>query len=253
MRSGYIVHSPEKDAEFIRLWKLSGLGLNAIAERLGIARATAGDWRIRLGLPAKWSPSDPDEKDRIIALWREGKTAAEIARELGNSKTRNAIIGIVYRAGLSGKDRAAATRKVMNTPRPAKVPKPRKSASDSPWAKTGDPSRAKAERQAATIAGKILLANATDDAGPDAVPLINRRTFGQCAWPVGDATGAAQLCCGKRIPSGAAGVRQSYCEGHGMRAVSKTFTREPAVRQDRTVAAAPRRTPESDGLWDMAA
>lgn len=252
MPRGYIVHSPEKDAEFIRLWKLSGLGLNAIAERLGIARATAWDWRIRLGLPAKWSPSDPDEKDRICELWKQGKSAAEIARELGNSKTRNAIIGIVYRAGLSGKDRAAATRKVMNTPRPAKVPKPRKSASDSPWAKTGDPSRAKAERQAATIAGKILLANATDDAGPEAVPLINRRTFGQCAWPVGDATGAGQLCCGKRIPNGAAGVRQSYCEGHGMRAVSHTYTRAPVVKE-RGVAPAPRRQIESDGLWDMAA
>jgi len=129
-----------------------------------------------------------------------------------------------------------------------------KSAASNPWSKPASgKKRADAERWEATRLGQALLANATDDAGPEAVPLINRRTFGQCAWPVGDATGAAQLCCGKRIPNGAAGVRQSYCEGHGMRAVSKTFTREPAVRQDRTVAAAPRRTPESDGLWDMAA
>jgi hypothetical protein len=294
-------HSPAIDAQFIALWE-AGRSINDIARELRIAKSTACNWRDRLGLTERFVSQEPDpDKVRICELWKEGRSATEIARIFNDGRTRNAIIGVVYRAGLTGTDRGSAKpnlrpsrsnigrfqatfteamdaelRKMASegisramAGRRMQVSESRirdrikaldlhwtnpRSAADSPWQKKAKPKQADIERAAATIAGQAILAAATDEPGPEAVRMIERRVFGQCAWPVGEATGADQLCCGKPIPDGASGVRQSYCAGHGMRAVSRTFVRAPIVHQDRSVAAAPRRTPSNDDhLWDVAA
>ena len=42
-----------------------------------------------------------DRIDRLKTLWLEGRTAEQIAAELKNGITRSAVLGKVYRMGLS--------------------------------------------------------------------------------------------------------------------------------------------------------
>jgi GcrA cell cycle regulator len=44
-----------------------------------------------------------DRVELLKSLWGAGKTAAEIAKELGEGLTRNAVIGKAHRLGLSGR------------------------------------------------------------------------------------------------------------------------------------------------------
>jgi len=55
-----------------------------------------------------------DRVELLKELWASGKTAAQIATELGDNLTRNAVIGKAHRLGLSGRV----------TPAPKKIDKP---------------------------------------------------------------------------------------------------------------------------------
>ena len=45
-----------------------------------------------------------DERiNTLKKMWKEGKSAAEIAKALGKGVTRNAVIGKAHRMGLSGR------------------------------------------------------------------------------------------------------------------------------------------------------
>ena len=45
-----------------------------------------------------------DERvEQLRKLWLDGKSASQIAAELANGITRNAVIGKVHRLGLSGR------------------------------------------------------------------------------------------------------------------------------------------------------
>lgn len=48
-----------------------------------------------------------DEAAKARQLWEKGKTASEIADVLGTGKTRNAVIGKLYRMKLTGKNAPA--------------------------------------------------------------------------------------------------------------------------------------------------
>lgn len=52
----------------------------------------------------------------LKSLWGAGKTAAEIAKELGDNLTRNAVIGKAHRLGLSG--RISPIQKKIDKPLP---------------------------------------------------------------------------------------------------------------------------------------
>lgn len=78
-----------------------------------------------------WTP----ERDELISkLWEEGKSASEIAHEVGHSVSRNAVIGRIHRLGLSRRranyilrpapkrQRPATTRPLE--PKPFKMSKP---------------------------------------------------------------------------------------------------------------------------------
>ncbi len=44
-----------------------------------------------------------DERvERLGKLWMEGRSASQIATELGDGVSRNAVIGKIHRLGLSG-------------------------------------------------------------------------------------------------------------------------------------------------------
>ena len=58
-----------------------------------------------------------DERiEQLQTLWGAGKTAAEIAKELGEGLTRNAVIGKAHRLGLSG--RVTPVQKKIDKPLP---------------------------------------------------------------------------------------------------------------------------------------
>src|SRR6185503_18971360 len=65
-----------------------------------------------------------DERVELLRkLWQDGLSASQIAGELGNGITRNAVIGKVHRLGMSGrvKPPSAATAR-PRAPKPARPP-----------------------------------------------------------------------------------------------------------------------------------
>ena len=67
-----------------------------------------------------------DERIELLRkLWLEGLSASQIARELANGISRNAVIGKVHRLGMSGRVKTAAPASVrpkVKTPRPRRPP-----------------------------------------------------------------------------------------------------------------------------------
>ena len=69
-----------------------------------------------------------DERVELLRkLWLEGLSASQIASELSNGITRNAVIGKVHRLGLSGRAKAPS----QATPRP-RAAKPIRTPSPAP-------------------------------------------------------------------------------------------------------------------------
>ena len=73
-----------------------------------------------------------DERVELLSkLWLDGRSASQIAAELGLGVTRNAVIGKVHRLGLAGRPKATAP--VVPTPNRAKAkPAPRSREEDLP-------------------------------------------------------------------------------------------------------------------------
>ena len=66
-----------------------------------------------------------DERvEQLRKLWLDGKSASQIAAELANGITRNAVIGKVHRLGLSGRVKTPG----QQAPRPRPAAKPQTSA-----------------------------------------------------------------------------------------------------------------------------
>ena len=63
-----------------------------------------------------------DRVDTLKTMWGEGKSASQIAKELGGV-TRNAVIGKVHRLGLSNRATPAKTAKEKPAPKEAAKPK----------------------------------------------------------------------------------------------------------------------------------
>lgn len=162
-----------------------------------------------------WSktPGLADRNAEILRLWGQGKSAAEIAAALG-SITRNAVIGIVHRAGhhRGPKVRRAKPAEVTQdrppTPRPSLPGKPaaRKPAGRDHFADVG---KMVVAPPLAPIAPEIPGAAETSDT---AVPFLDRR-FGQCVWPLWQAPTDARLVCGAPVAGDG-----PYCPCHTARA-----------------------------------
>ena len=89
-----------------------------------------------------------DERVETLKLmWSEGKSASQIAKELGGV-TRNAVIGKVHRLGLSNRDEAEADAPAP-APEPAKPEaKAKPAAAKKPTAVQKAPARSKAVAKA---------------------------------------------------------------------------------------------------------
>lgn len=161
-----------------------------------------------------------DERiNTLKKMWKEGKSAAEIAKTLGKGVTRNAVIGKAHRMGLSGrpspikkpappkKEAVKAAPKVQ-----AAAPKaaPKKAASAPATAKVQPPSREaeelkKMEREAPQIGGGVALIDLTER---------------MCKWPIGDPKDADFSFCGRGIRPGT-----PYCPEHAAMAYQASSRR----------------------------
>ena len=189
-------------------------------------------------------------EERVEALrtmWAEGKSASQIAKELGNV-TRNAVIGKVHRLGLSNRtqaakpdaDKAAAKAKPAPKAKPAKETAAAKPAA-SEAAPEPRPAPAAPPRKAIIPAGQPLppqpsqseisaetLASLAEfEKGAKKISLMEL-TERTCKWPIGDpATDEFWFCGHPALPG------KPYCEMHvgvAFQPMSSRRDRRPASR-----------------------
>ena len=146
----------------------------------------------------------PDERVALlIKLWKEGLSAAQIAARLGNGITRNAVIGKLYRLGLSGRGKPATVSK----PRPRRAATPRKTQ-----ARTAGNTALKAEPAPAVARPKpqrkpVAIKLADIPQGERVTLLMLREN--SCRWPSGDPGTESFTFCGRESrPDG------PYCTDH---------------------------------------
>jgi len=149
-----------------------------------------------------------DERIAILKkLWKDGKSAAEIAKTLSKGVTRNAVIGKAHRMGLSGR------------PSPIK-----KSASGSGKKSTKSPKKkineVKEGKKSVTLSNKRKLTPSSkeatksgkskkEDLPPSGGVSLLDLTEHMCKWPIGDPREDDFAFCGRSIDGGT-----PYCPTH---------------------------------------
>ena len=174
----------ERRAFFCGGWEEEG---RARASRLGLLNESVAM------TSAIWTP---ENTQRLIILWKEGRTAAWIARALGSGVSRCAVLGKVYRLGLA---RGPEARRA----RPAAAPRAKRrreeiAASRSATRPSGPP---KVRATAASSSASIAMPSS-----PTAT--ILSVGFGQCRWPYGYSGEAGFGLCGRSVARGA------FCAAH---------------------------------------
>ena len=161
--------------------------------------------------------------DILEKMWTDGKSAAEIAKSLGEGVTRNAVIGKAHRMGLSGrpspikKTKTALNKTTKKTAKPSApkskvAPKKKKSFEGEPLPKSIKPIPAaplRKKKEMPTGDGLTIL------------DLTDRI----CKWPFGDPQDADFHFCGEAVhPS------KPYCLVHCAEAY-QTLSRKKKSRK----------------------
>ena len=183
-----------------------------------------------------------DERVEILkTMWGEGKSASQIAKELGGV-TRNAVIGKVHRLGLSNRNGGGGTSGATAAPAAAKPaaapPKEKPVAAEAPPkadpapepAKRPEPRTMSASppptpvpfRKVIVPAGQPLPPQpSTNEISPEALAKVNEvekhakkihlmdLTERTCKWPIGDPATEDFWFCGLPVQQG-----KPYCEAH---------------------------------------
>lgn len=179
-----------------------------------------------------------DERVELLKkMWTEGKSASQIAKELG-SVTRNAVIGKVHRLGLASRGGAEgeapaepepAPEPVAAAPEPEPLPEP--PAAAAPPAREPAPAPAPAQggtvvplpgrRPVAPLGQPLPPQPSANEISPEALANVREvektaRRLGlmelterTCKWPIGDPATEEFWFCG--LPSVAG---KPYCEAH---------------------------------------
>ena len=163
--------------------------------------------------------------EQMETLWREGKTASQIARLLGGGLSRNAVIGKIHRLHLA--KRPSCGDAVVNRRRQARTPSSRPPRVASPRLPT-DPAAAAAERlrREASRAERKAQAKRARRAEErrvinDSVAELARQIASGprlaisdldnkvCHFPMGDPQAEDFGYCGSAVDAG-----RPYCPGH---------------------------------------
>jgi GcrA cell cycle regulator len=186
-----------------------------------------------------------DRVDLLKSMWNEGKSASQIAKELGGV-TRNAVIGKVHRLGLSNRsggperpDEAVAAVEPPGPPpapvqaedpiepaRPveAVAPAPRPAPKEPPVInRTRTPGQPQPPQPAGADISPEALANLAEVAKKAKRLGLMQLTERTCKWPVGDPATEDFWFCGLPAAPG-----KPYCEAH----VSVAF-QPMSTRRDR--------------------
>jgi GcrA cell cycle regulator len=172
--------------------------------------------------PAGWT----DERvETLKKLWMEGLSASQIAGELGEGVTRNAVIGKVHRLKLSA--RAKPTNTAPRA-RPAARPAPRRVASPSAGMSSMNtaakvrPSMPRPQSIGATalahdpqIEAELYVAPAVAELFIPEDKRLNLLQLNEhtCKWPIGDPLSKDFYFCGQHsLETG------PYCDFHSRRA-----------------------------------
>lgn len=187
-----------------------------------------------------------DERIALLKkMWKEGKSAAEIAKTLGKGVTRNAVIGKAHRMGLSGrpspikkptpvkKESSAAPAQARKEPKEAKKP-PAAPAGKAPALAKEAEELKKIEKEIVPIGGGVSLLELTER---------------MCKWPIGDPREADFTFCGRGIRPGT-----PYCPDHASMAYqTSSRSRGPAVvANDKVVADDAPETPDAEEEEEVA-
>ena len=176
-----------------------------------------------------------DRVEVLKKMWGEGRSASQIAKELGGV-TRNAVIGKVHRLGLSNRTtagaaakaepKAKAAPKVQAKAKPAAPAEPEvKTNADKPDLKTEpaiSPNAVRPPRNQIIPAGQPLPPQpSANEISPEALAKVNEiekkakklslmeLTERTCKWPVGDPATEDFWFCGLPVKQG-----KPYCEAH---------------------------------------
>ncbi len=161
--------------------------------------------------------------ERLRRLWAEGLSASEIARELGEGISRNAVIGKVHRLGLPGRapSRSGNARRAPQqgaTPAAQQATQQRQSASRSqPTAPAGTGAGTNANVATARKLEEAPTPAPRTRSAEDVVTPFERGrirdimelTRTSCRWPIGDPGDEDFSYCGARAMNGL-----PYCEHH---------------------------------------
>ena len=166
-----------------------------------------------------------DERvETLKKLWMEGLSASQIAGELGEGVTRNAVIGKVHRLKLSA--RAKPTNSAPRA-RPAARPAPRRVASPSAGMSNMGSAKPRLQMSQPRSIGATALAHNPEMeqqlyVAPVAAELfipedkrlsLLQLTEATCKWPIGDPLSKDFYFCGQHsLESG------PYCDFHSRRA-----------------------------------
>ena len=137
----------------------------------------------------------PERTKHLTALWKEGRTAAWIARALGPGVSRCAVLGKVYRLGLA---RGPEARRA----RPAAPPRAKRSREEIPASRLAPRQSGPLKVRAATPSGATIVTPSSPTA------TILSVGFGQCRWPYGCSGEATFGLCGRPVARGA------FCAAH---------------------------------------
>ena len=164
-----------------------------------------------------------DERVEVLKkMWGEGKSASQIAKELGGV-TRNAVIGKVHRLGLSNRastskaapkkktaakkeTKAAAAPKTKSAENAIVPPKATNIPPRKPIIKAGQP--LPPQPSANEISEEALAKAASVQKMAKKLKLMEL-TEKTCKWPVGDPATGEFWFCGLDTESG-----KPYCEAH---------------------------------------
>ncbi len=175
-----------------------------------------------------------DERvERLSTLWLEGRSASQIAAELGGGVTRNAVIGKVHRLGLSGRALPPAADAAPRVPDAVEA-EPRVEAPVAEAVVDAAPApeavlaveveaacaapveipEIRAAVPTAPVAEPIQFDLPALRAKDVVIPLSDRVTIlelgaSMCRWPIGDPTSAEFRFCGCRATG-----TLPYCQEH---------------------------------------
>lgn len=161
-----------------------------------------------------------DERIALLKkMWKDGKSAAEIAKTLGKGVTRNAVIGKAHRMGLSGrpspikkpataKKEPAAKKERASAASAAAAPAPSGRGKKAAAGTTPPAANAKASAQLNKEVEELKTIQKDIVPPGGGVALIDL-TERMCKWPIGDPRDADFTFCGRPIRPGT-----PYCPDH---------------------------------------